>query len=114
MPTLKIQTNVETTAGRRMPILQAASLKVAEILGKPESYVMVLLQTNPDMLFAGDDAPLAYLELKSLGLPEDSTPALSAALCEFMDENFGVRRERIYIEFTSPPRHLFGWNGKTF
>ena len=114
MPTLKIQTNVETPPARRKPILEAASSKVAQMLGKPESYVMVLLQTNPDMLFAGDDAPLAYLELKSLGLPEDQTPAISTALCKFMEKHFGVPQGRIYIEFSAPPRHLFGWNGGTF
>jgi phenylpyruvate tautomerase PptA (4-oxalocrotonate tautomerase family) len=114
MPTLNIQTNAEIAPERRKPILEAASAAVAEILGKPESYVMVVLQTNPDMLFAADDAPLAYLELKSLGLPEDNTPALSAALCGFMQEHFGVPPERIYIELASPPRHMFGWSGRTF
>ena len=114
MPTLKIQTNVELPETRRKAVLAAASAKVAEMLGKPESYVMVFVQTNPDMLFAGEDAPLAYLELKSLGLPEDTTPALSAALCGFMEEHFGVPSDRVYIEFASPPRHMFGWSGKTF
>ncbi len=114
MPTLKIQTNVETPQERRKPILEAASSKVARMLGKPESYVMVVLQTNPDMLFAADDAPLAYLELKSLGLPEDDTPALSAALCAFMEKHFGVPPDRTYIEFASPQRHMFGWSGGTF
>lgn len=114
MPTLNIQTNVQTPQERHKPILAAASSKVAQMLGKPESYVMVILQTNPDMLFAADDRPLAYLELKSLGLPEGDTPALSEALCAFMEEHFGIPPERIYIEFAFPPRHMFGWNGGTF
>jgi len=63
---------------------------VANILGKPESYVMVILKDKADMLFAGDATPLAYLELKSLGLPEERTPDLSAALCSFMETRFGI------------------------
>ena len=59
MPTLKIQTNVQIPAAERKRILATASTKVADILGKPERYVMVMLQTNPNMLFAADDAPLA-------------------------------------------------------
>jgi len=114
MPTLKIQTNVEIPAERRKVILEAASSTVAEQLGKPESYVLVIMETNPNMLFAADDAPLAYLELKSLGLPENNTASLSAALCRFMGQHFGVQAARVYIEFASPPRHLFGWNGGTF
>jgi phenylpyruvate tautomerase len=114
MPTLKIQTNVEIPAERRKVILEAASATVAEQLGKPESYVMVILETNQDMLFAASGAPLAFLELKSLGLPEEDTPSLSAALCRFMEQQFGVPPARVYIEFASPLRHLFGWNSKTF
>jgi phenylpyruvate tautomerase len=114
MPTLIMQTNVPTPPDRHKEILEAASTKVAEILGKPESYVLVVLKTNLNMLFAGDAAPLAYLELKSLDLPEDRTSNLSTALCDFMKTHFDVPPERIYIEFASPPRHMFGWNGGTF
>lgn len=114
MPTLIIQTNVSLAPEDRRPAVAAASALIAQELGKPESYVMVSLQTNPDMLFAGNDSPLAYLELKSLGLPESRTAQLSAALCGLMTERFGIPAARVYIEFASPPRHLFGWNGGTF
>jgi hypothetical protein len=66
------------------------------------------------MCFAGDTAPCAYLELKSLGLPEQRTAELSAALCGFVEEHLGVPKSRVYIEFASPPRHLFGFDGRTF
>jgi len=114
MPTLIIQTNVETPIKRRKVILEAISAAVAEALGKPERYVMIILKSNPDMLFGTDDAPMAYLELKSLGLPEANTPALSERLCGLMDRHLGIPASRVYIEFASPPRHLFGWDGGTF
>ncbi len=114
MPTLIIRTNVEAPADLRWKMIQDASATVADILAKPEASVMVILEHNPAMLFAGNDAPLAYLELKSLGLPEDRTAELSAALCDFVQTCFGVPPGRVYIEFASPPRHLFGWNGGTF
>lgn len=114
MPTLIIQTNVATPADRRREILEDASALVADLLGKPESYVLVILKDNPDMLFAGDAAPLAYLELKSLGLPQERTPVFSAALCGFLETRFGIPPARVYIEFASPPRHLFGYKGGTF
>jgi phenylpyruvate tautomerase PptA (4-oxalocrotonate tautomerase family) len=114
MPTLIIQTNVEIPSERRKVILEAISASVAEQLGKPESYVMVVLRTNPDMIFGADDSPMAYLELKSLGLPEDRTSALSKTFCGLMDKHFGIPPRRTYIEFASPPRHLFGWNSGTF
>lgn len=66
------------------------------------------------MCFGGETSPLAFLELMSLGLSEDQTPALSAALCELFDETLAIPSNRVYIEFTSPPRHLLGFDGKTF
>jgi len=114
MPTLIIKTNADLAAVRREDLLRAASGAVADLLGKPERYVMVLLEPLPDLCFGGDTAPAAYLELKSLGLPEQRTPELSAALCGFIEAHLGVPQGRIYIEFASPPRHLFGFDGGTF
>ncbi|MCF7990390.1 MAG: hypothetical protein K9M02_08095 [Thiohalocapsa sp.] len=112
MPTLIIKTNapLDNADG----LLVAASRTVADLLGKPERYVMVLLEPVPALCFAGQSTPAAYLELKSLGLPEERTAELSATLCGLMAEQLGVPADRIYIEFASPARHLFGFNGATF
>lgn len=66
------------------------------------------------MSFGADTAPCAYLELKSLGLPEARTAELSAALCTLVEAQLGVPKARVYIEFASPPRHMFGFDGRTF
>ncbi|RLD31936.1 MAG: hypothetical protein DRI73_07875 [Bacteroidetes bacterium] len=29
-------------------------------------------------------------------------------------ETLNIPKERVYIEFSSAERHMFGWNGKTF
>lgn len=114
MPTLKIQTNAPLTPDAEARVLAACSSRVAELLGKPEHYVMVILEPSAAMLFGGSDAPLAYVELKSLGLPESRTAELSAALCGLLEEQLGVPPGRVYIEFAAPPRHLFGYDGGTF
>ncbi len=75
---------------------------------------MVSLESNPSMLFAGSDAPLACLELKSLGLAEDRTTEYSRVLCEFIESELGIPQARIYIEFSNGQRHLWGWDSRTF
>lgn len=114
MPTLLIKTNAADAAADRPALLQAASRTVAEMLGKPEGYVLVALEPVADMCFGGDAAPLAYLELKSLGLPEERTAEFSATLCGFLEQHLGVPPSRVYIEFAAPARHLFGFDGRTF
>jgi len=114
MPTLRILTNAQVVSEDRPTLLALASRTVAKLLGKPESYVMVILEDGRDMLFAGTSAPAAYLELKSLGLTETSTATYSRALCDLLATTLGIPAERVYIEFSAPPAHLFGWNGGTF
>lgn len=114
MPLLNLQTNQPIDASVKASLLKSASETVASALGKPEQYVMVNAQVNSDMLFAGSDAPLAYLELKSIGLPEDRTADLSQALCSLIHDQLGIDTNRIYIEFANAERHMWGWDGRTF
>ncbi len=114
MPYLKIQTNRPVDEQRRASLLAKASNTVAETLGKGEQYVMVALDDGAPMLFAGSYAPLAYLELKSIGLAETQTADLSRVLCELIQAELGIAKNRVYVEFAAAPRRMWGWNGSTF
>jgi phenylpyruvate tautomerase PptA (4-oxalocrotonate tautomerase family) len=114
MPLLKIQTNISISEQDKNGLLTNASSCVAQQLGKPESYVMVSLEAEQNMLFAGTNDPLAYLELKSINLPEDKTQDISNSLCGLINTSLGIDNNRIYIEFSNAERHLWGWNGATF
>lgn len=114
MPFLKIQTNHTLPTSDAKGLAGKASALVAAQLGKPERYVMVSVEHNPAMQFAGSDAPLAYLELKSIGLPEGATAGISSALCELVATEAGIEADRVYIEFTDAPRKMWGWNSSTF
>jgi len=114
MPLLSIITNQPLAEAQHRPVLEQLSRDVAETLGKPERYVMVSYRHNPHMLFGGSDDPLAYLELKSIGLPAERTAALSATLAAAMQQHLGIPADRVYVEFADAERHLWGWNGGTF
>ena len=114
MPLLHITTNQAIESNQASDLIKLVSSAVADMLGKPERYVMVRLEQNQHMLFAGSDAPLAYLELKSIGLPGDRTADYSSALCELIGQQLNIPADRIYIEFSNAERHLWGWSGKTF
>ena len=111
MPLLSIETNQPLMDD---DVLTQISASTAAILGKPESYVLIKYEHNENMLFGGNNAPLAHLKLKSLGLPEEQTSTLSKQLCGMMLSHFNIPAERVYIEFSNPPRHLWGWNSGTF
>ena len=112
MPILSIQTNAAVE--NQEVFLKAASSLVADVLSKPESYVMIHLSDKQNMSFAGTTELLAYVELKSLGLTTGQTAILSKHICSFLNEELSIDAARIYIEFSAPERIMFGWNGGTF
>ena len=114
MPYLKIQTNLPISKKAERSVLQDASALVAKELGKPEEFVMVALQPNTPMMFAGTDDPVAFLELKSIGLPADKTKRLSQTLCDLINRHLGIRPERVYVKFIDVLHSMWGWKGDTF
>jgi phenylpyruvate tautomerase len=113
MPYLKIQTNLPIGKKSRQTILRNASALVALELEKPEELVMVALQDNTTMLFAGSDDPVAFLELKSVGLPGRKTKRLSQALCSLIEDHLGITKDRVYVKFIDVNRGMWGWKGDT-
>ncbi len=114
MPYLKIQTNLPLSKKAERSVLQDASALVAKELGKPEEFVMVALQPDTPMVFAGTDDPVAFLELKSIGLPADKTKRLSRTLCDLINRHLGIRPERVYVKFIDVLHSMWGWKGDTF
>ena len=114
MAYLKIQTNLPMTKKAKQTILRAASALIAEELGKPESFVMIALQPDTDMIFAGSDEPVAFLELKSVGLPGRQTRRLGSELCRLIHQHLGISPQRTYVKFIDAGRGMWGWTGDTF
>ncbi len=112
MPYFKIQSNEELLHADQL--IGKASKFIAEILGKPEKYVMVSLEETVPMMFGGNTNPVLYCELKSIGLPADRTKEISSKLCTFLSNETGIETDRIYIEFSNAERNMWGWNGTTF
>ncbi|MGV6857865.1 MAG: phenylpyruvate tautomerase MIF-related protein [bacterium] len=115
MPLLTIETNHPfDTEAEASSLSSAASRLVSTLLSKPEQYVMVRIRQTPTMLFAGSSEPLAYLELKSIGLPLERCSELSAELCDFLEASLGIPASRTFINFSDVERKQWGWNADTF
>ena len=114
MPMLAIRTNVDVAPDGRGTIVTAASRTVAKALAKPESYVMVSLETGVAMAFAGSTDATAFVELRSFGLTDDRTAELSRLICDVLEERLGVPGGRVYINFADWPRAMWGWDRRTF
>lgn len=114
MPCIKVKTSQNLKSELKQQLILALSGKTAELLAKPEKYVMVIVEDNITMSMSATADPAAYVEFKSINLPEDNTRQLSAAICKQLHEQLNIENERIYIEFSNAQRHLWGWNESTF
>ena len=114
MPYLSIDTNQAIDETSTQAVMKKASSFVANLLGKPESYVMISVKPGTPLTFGGTSDPAAFVRLKNIGLPKDRCAELSETICDFIDQELGVPKDRVFIEFKDLDRNLFGWNGKTF
>ena len=114
MPYISIETNKKLISGDFNHKLKRTSEFVAELLGKPEKWVMVAIKPGIPMLYSGDRKPCALVELRSIGLPKDRCGEFSEALCGFLEAEFEISCDRIYIDFQDIDRTMFGWNKGTF
>ncbi|PIN08869.1 Macrophage migration inhibitory factor [Handroanthus impetiginosus] len=114
MPTLNLFTNVPVDGVVASDILKDATKAVAKIIGKPESYVMILVNGGVPISFGGTEEPAAYGELISIGGLDPSVNAkLSATIAEILQTKLSVESSRFYIKFYDVQRPFVGFNGST-
>ena len=112
MPYIKVQTNQKVE--REEELLKRLSAEMADLLGKPESYIMTALEAETEMTFAGSTEKTAFIQIKSIGLKQSMTEELSQFICEFLEKELEIEQDRIYIEFADAPGAMWGWDGGTF
>lgn len=116
MPFIKVQSSVTIPEKAKVDsMLTSLSAKLAQHLGKPESYVMTAFESDVPMTFGGTFDPVCLVEIKSIGtMKPEQTAAMSADFCQVIESELGVSSARIYLEFVDVQRHLWGWNKSTF
>ncbi|KAI5392123.1 hypothetical protein KIW84_076784, partial [Lathyrus oleraceus] len=115
MPCLNLSTNVNLDGVDTSSILSEATSTVATIIGKPESYVMIVLKGSVPISFGGTEQPAAYGELVSIGgLNPDVNKKLSAAISAIIETKLSVPKSRFFLKFYDTKGSNFGWNGSTF
>ena len=77
-------------------------------------YTYISARKKADVIFGGSDAPTALGCLYSIGaISMESNGALTSAITDIL-EPFGVKEDRIYINFFDMARENVGWNRRTF
>ena len=114
MPLIKITSSVEVPADKRETFLAAVSKAVATATGKPERYMMVVLETG-SVLFDAKAVPGAYADVRAIGgLTPEVNAKISAQVCALLKQWLNISGECVYLTFTEVAATNWGHNGKTF
>ena len=115
MPTLNVTTNCSVDRVVQSDFVKGASALIASLIGKPEAFVMVTLNSGVTMAFAGTEEPAAFAQIISIGaIGGDKNKTISAGLCEYLHKKLSVPPNRTYIHFVDVARSDFGFNATTF
>jgi phenylpyruvate tautomerase len=71
-------------------------------------------RAGPALVFAGSEEPAAFLELRSIGLPDAKRGSLCMELTDLIAEFCGIARDRIFLVMVDVDAKLWGYGGKTF
>ncbi|KAJ2518451.1 hypothetical protein H4217_003327 [Coemansia sp. RSA 1939] len=110
MPLCNIITNVQAHNAKALSI--KASALVAELLSKPQSYVLSMVTHNSSLTFGGTDEPTACLHIWSIGsVGGDKNRPLFAGITKLVADELGIKPSRINIYTRDVDISDYGING---
>ena len=115
MPYIEVVTNVKLEKNNCDELNRTLGKLIEIIPGKTEKWLMVHLEDEAKLCFAGDsESPAAIAFLKAFGreLSPEIYDELTAAVTEKCAGLIGVAPERFYVEYEYTSH--WGWNGKNF
>jgi len=113
MPTLTLTTNVAVTD--KETFVKNFSKLAADVLKKPEEYIMVNWTHNPMLIFKGSFEPTFFLHVYSLGnLSPDLNEGYSKSFFSHLRKELGINDDRGYIVFEDPGNGFYGYKSTTY
>ena len=101
--------------GIRADFMKEMSKHIAETLSKPETYVCVCVHDDVSMTCGGKEEPCALGTLKSIGgINLENNKKVMEKLCEILERDFMIPKNRVYVEFVDMERENCGYDGATF
>ena len=109
MPYINVSTSAKIEDKKKL--LEEISILVSSLTNKSKRFVMAKLEDNSNMYFE-DESPCCFLHIKSIGSLNPSE--MAKPISNFVYEEMGIPKERIYISFEDVPASMWAWNGRTF
>lgn len=110
MPFIRTSTNVSIDDNKIMNLKNKYGVAITT-MGKTENWLMLEFNDNAKMFFAGSSEPLAFVDVKTYGNPNNSN-AMTHELTKIINEELGIDSSRIYVSYQGI--NDWGYNGNNF
>lgn len=115
MPLLSLTTSVTIVPETKTKLLSELSKICSEKIGKPQTYVMVIINDAAAMMMSATTDPAAYIDVRSIGgLYSKVNEKISESVCTCIQKYLGIKPDRTYINFSDFSSTNWGWNNGTF
>lgn len=116
MPLGVIKVSIKLNDEQKKNVLKETSKIISKVTGKPESYIMAIVEDNINFIMSGDSSkPAAFIQIKGIGgINPNTNQRMSQEICKLLNEKFGITGERIYLNFENVEASDWGWDSKTF
>ena len=114
MPYINVKVTEKLSCEKQTELKCTLGKAIEAIPGKTETYLMVCIEDDQKIWFAGDDSkPSAFVDVRILGhaKPEDFS-RMTDELCSVLQTLVGVAPSRVYVTYAEVEN--WGWNGRNF
>jgi len=113
MPHVEVKTNLKISKDTETSLKSALAESISLIPGKSERWLMISLQPETPMYFAGSDAPCALFQVQVFGsLTRRDCDLVTSSLTENAVSILGIPASRVYVKYEECSN--WGWNGSNF
>ena len=115
MPLIKLQIATTVPEDKKKIVLAAASRIVADATGKPETYVMAMVEDDAVASLGGTVCPAVFADVRGIGgLDGSVNAAISKEICALLLAELQIEPDKVYLTFTDVAAQNWGWNSGTF
>lgn len=115
MPMIRLQLSISLSREQQTEMMARLSKESAKQLGKPEQYMMVIVESETSILMSGRGEPAAFAEVRSVGtITGDQAKALTRTISDLLTEVVNIPADRVYLNFMGVSGPMWGFDGSTF
>ncbi len=114
MPYINLKTTKKLSAEQCDAVKTAFGKAIECFPGKSEAYLMVCIEDEKKLWFAGDASKdSAVVDVQLLGAVNHSASNdMSAEICSILERELGISPSRVYVKYEGYDD--WGWNGRNF